>query len=133
MELVKSIPEKCKLCYACIRVCPSKAIKIEDNYAKVIHDRCIGCGNCISVCAPKALEYFDSISHVKALLNSGQKVIAICAPSISGEFSDITSRRNFVGMIKALGFKNVCEVAFGADLVALKYKELFSNFKGKYY
>ncbi|MFA6400330.1 MAG: [Fe-Fe] hydrogenase large subunit C-terminal domain-containing protein [Salinivirgaceae bacterium] len=133
MELIQSIAENCKLCYACIRVCPSKAIKIEDNYAQVIHDRCIGCGNCVMVCAPKALTYFDSINNIKDLLNSNENVVAIVAPSISGEFSDISSRRNFVGMIKALGFKTVCEVAFGADLVALKYKELFTSFKGKYY
>ncbi|PKP08159.1 MAG: histidine kinase [Bacteroidetes bacterium HGW-Bacteroidetes-4] len=133
MELISTIKEKCKLCYACIRVCPSKAIKIEDNYAKVMADRCIGCGNCVTVCAPNALYYHDSIQSVKNLLASDQKVIAIAAPSISGEFPDISSRRNFVGMIKALGFDKVCEVAFGADLVALKYRDLFSDFKGKYY
>jgi iron only hydrogenase large subunit-like protein len=133
MKLITTIKEKCKLCYACIRVCPSKAIKIEDNYAKVIDDRCIGCGNCVTVCAPKALIYEDSTTRVKNLLNSEDKVTAIIAPSIAGEFSDITSRRNFVGMIKTLGFDKVCEVAFGADLVALKYRELFASFKGKYY
>lgn len=133
MELISTIKEKCKLCYACIRVCPSKAIKIEDNYAKVMADRCIGCGNCVTVCAPKALYYHDSIQSVKDLLASDQKVVAIAAPSISGEFPDISSRRNFVGMIKAMGFDKVCEVAFGADLVALKYRDLFSDFKGKYY
>lgn len=133
MELIKSTKENCKLCYACIRVCPSQAIKIEDGHAQVLHDRCIGCGNCVSVCTPHALNYISSIESTKKLLKSKQKVIAICAPSIAGEFSDITSRRNFVGMIKALGFDHVCEVAFGADIVALKYKELLENFKGKYY
>jgi iron only hydrogenase large subunit-like protein len=133
MKLISSIKENCKLCYACIRVCPSKAIKIEDSHAKVIHDRCIGCGNCFSVCAHKALEYANSINQTNHLLKNAEEVIAIIDPSIAGEFSDITSQRNFVGMIKALGFSKVCEVAFGADLVALKYRDLFKNFKGKYY
>ncbi len=133
MKLIESIKENCTLCYACVRVCPAKAIKIEDDHAEVIQERCIGCGNCVSVCAPKALKYNDSISRVKQLVESNEKVVAIIAPSIAGEFEDITSRRNFVGMIKALGFNKVCEVAFGADLVALKYKELFSDFRGKYY
>ncbi|MBI9069683.1 MAG: 4Fe-4S dicluster domain-containing protein [Salinivirgaceae bacterium] len=133
MSLIQSIKENCKLCYACIRVCPSRAIIIEDQHAQVLHDRCIGCGHCVSVCTPKALRYIDSIEATEKLLRSDYKVIAICAPSIPGEFSDISSRRNFTGMIKALGFDHVCEVAFGADLVALKYKELLSDFKGKYY
>ena len=133
MKLISSIKENCKLCYACIRVCPSKAIKIEDAHAQVIHNRCIGCGHCVSVCSPKALIYADSVEQTKHLLKSKNKVVAICGSSIAGEFTDITSRRNFVGMIKALGFDYVCEAAFGADLVALKYRELFKNFKGKYY
>jgi len=133
MNLIEPVKENCKLCYTCIRVCPSRAIKIEDNHAQVIQERCIGCGNCVSVCAPKALKFTDSIRRVNELLHTEKKVVALCAPSIAGEFEDITSRRNFVGMIKALGFKYVCEVAFGADLVARKYLELLSDFKGKYY
>lgn len=133
MKLISSIKENCTLNYACIRVCPSKAIKIEDAHAQVIHERCIGCGNCVTVCASKALVYANSIDQAKSLLKSEERVIAMCDPSISGEFNDITSGRNFVGMIKALGFDKVCEVAFGADLVALKYRELFNNFKGKYH
>nr|HPI69965.1 [Fe-Fe] hydrogenase large subunit C-terminal domain-containing protein [Tenuifilaceae bacterium] len=58
---------------------------------------------------------------------------AICAPSISGEFVDITDYRKFVQMIKALGFTYVCEVTFGIDLVAKEYKKLFDDFKGKYF
>ena len=133
MKLIESIKERCTLCYACIRVCPSKAIKIEDQHAKVIQDRCIGCGNCVAVCAPQALKYTDSIGRVKNLIKSDKKVVAIVDPAIAGEFEDITSRRNFVGMIKAIGFDFVVESAFGADLVAHKYRELLSDFKGKYY
>jgi len=36
-------------------------------------------------------------------------------------------------MIRELGFDYVVEAAFGADLVAQKYKELFNSFHGKYY
>ncbi len=133
MKLITSIKKNCQLCYACIRVCPSKAIKIEDAHAQVIHNRCVGCGHCVSVCSPNALIYADSIEQTKHLLKSENKVVAICGSSIAGEFTDITSRRNFVGMIKALGFDHVTEAAFGADLVALKYRELLNNFKGKYY
>jgi hypothetical protein len=32
-------------------------------------------------------------------------------------------------MVRALGFRYVAEVSFGADLIAAKYKELLSNCK----
>ena len=54
-------------------------------------------------------------------------------PSIAGEFPDITDYRKFVQMLRTLGFSRVHEVAFGVDLVARAYKELFRKSRGKYY
>ncbi len=135
IPLISTIKEKCTLCYACVRVCPVKAIEVKVNqeYAKIIQDRCIGCGHCMLVCAPKAIVCRDSKEQVKELLKENKKVAAIVGPSISGEFVDITDYRKFVQMIKALGFDYVNEVSFGVDIVASKYADLFNNFKGKYF
>ncbi|KAB2866199.1 MAG: 4Fe-4S dicluster domain-containing protein [Bacteroidales bacterium] len=122
-------------CYACVRVCPVKAIEVKagQNYARIIQERCVGCGSCLNICPVNAVSYRSSKKEVLELLNTGAKVAAICSPSISGEFSDITDYRRFVQMIKALGFTYVCEVTFGVDLVAQEYKKLFEDFKGKYF
>ncbi len=133
--IVEIIKDKCNLNYSCVRVCPVNAIEVKVNrdYARVIPERCIGCGSCVSVCPEDAIIYRDSKSEAKEILKSKEKKIAIVAPSISGEFHDITDYRKFVQMIKQLGFDYVNEVSFGADIIALKYAELFNNFKGKYY
>lgn len=125
----------CINCYACVRVCPVKAIEVKagQNYARIIQERCVGCGSCLNICPVNAVSYRSSKKEVLELLNTGAKVAAICSPSISGEFSDITDYRRFVQMIKALGFTYVCEVTFGVDLVAQEYKKLFEDFKGKYF
>jgi PAS domain-containing protein len=68
------------------------------------------------------------------LLNSKEKVVAICAPSIAGEFDDITDYRKFVKMIRLLGFSYVTEMAFGVDIIAEKFRKLIhDDFKGIYY
>ncbi len=135
MELINVDKEKCKLCYACVRACPVKAIKVseQDNYTEIIHSRCISCGKCVDVCGHDAITYHSSIQSVYELLDKGYDVAALIDPTISGEFSDITDYRKFVGMIRKLGFKYAIEVAFGVDLVAAEYKKLFENFKGRYY
>jgi Na+-translocating ferredoxin:NAD+ oxidoreductase RNF subunit RnfB len=135
MSLVTIDKEKCNLSYSCVRECPVNAIevKVNNDYARVIPERCVGCGSCIRVCPEDAISYKSSKEETKELLNSDQTKVAIVAPSISGEFHDITDYRKFVKMIKQLGFDHVNEVSFGADIIALKYKELFENFKGKYY
>lgn len=133
--LFEILKDKCQLCYACVRVCPVKAIEVKVNqkYVTINNERCIGCGKCLKVCSPGAIKYRDSKEDTKEFLKSDYNVAAIVAPSISGEFDDIRDYRKFVMMIKALGFDYVNEVSFGADLVAKKYEELFNNFKGKYY
>lgn len=135
MRLVSILESKCTQSYACVRICPVKAIEVKATQATpfIVADRCIGCGSCVIACSSDAVVYADSKEAVKALLQSGQPVAAICGPSISGEFSDITDYRKFVTMIRVLGFSYVIEAAFAVDLVARKYFELFTNFKGKYY
>jgi iron only hydrogenase large subunit-like protein len=127
--------DKCIKCYACVRICPVKAIRVDavTEFPSILPERCIGCGSCYRVCSPAAITYRSSLEEVRQVLASGQEVAAICDPSISGEFSDITDYRKFVEMIKALGFRYVCEASFGVDLIARKYKELFDNFHGKHY
>jgi len=135
LPLINIDSEKCKICFACVRVCPVNAIQVKSNLEApvVISDRCIGCGSCLQVCAPLAITYRDACAETKALLGSGVKVAAIVAPSISGEFEDITDYRKFVKMIRELGFSYVNEVSFGVDMVAEQYRELFTNFMGRYY
>ena len=119
---------KCVTCYACIRACPVKAIEVGQNNEnlQIIKERCIGCGLCEEACPVNAISYRKSIEECFALINSGGLVAALCEPSISAEFPDITDYRKFSQMLRAVGFTNVYEVSFGVDLVAKEYNSLLS-------
>lgn len=133
--LLKINHATCITCYACVRACPVKAIRVTAEKVKpeILAERCIGCGSCAAACGPGAVEIRDSKPELKGLLLKEQKVIALVDPSIAGEFPDISDYRKFVQMLRKLGFSHVHEVAFGVDLVARAYKELFENSRGKYY
>ena len=111
----------CVRCYSCVRICPVKAIRVDVNteFPSILPERCIGCGSCYRACSPHSISYRSSSGQTKELLSSGMPVAAICDPSISGEFHDITDYRKFVEMIRQLGFSYVIEASFGVDLVAL--------------
>ncbi|HOW21489.1 MAG TPA: [Fe-Fe] hydrogenase large subunit C-terminal domain-containing protein [Tenuifilaceae bacterium] len=132
-KLVYTIKELCRVCYTCVRECPAKAIRIINGQAEVIAERCIGCGNCVKVCSQDAKVYLQTRMEVRDLLQSEDKVAALVAPSFPAEFSEIDDYRKFVGMLRQLGFSYVFEVAFGADLVARRYKELLEDRSGKGY
>jgi len=133
MQLIKINSEQCNLSYSCIRVCPVKAIKTENNKSKIIPSKCIGCGHCVTVCLQKAVTYRKETETVEKLLQSDDQVSALCDPAIAAEFTDISDYRKFVAMLRKLGFDYVHEVAFGVDLIARENKKLHNDNKGKYY
>lgn len=52
----KPVVNGCIKCGTCMKVCPTKAIKIEDNKFKLDLKRCIFCGNCSFYCPVKAIK-----------------------------------------------------------------------------
>ncbi len=132
IPLVSTIRERCRVCYTCVRECPAKAIRIADGQAEVISERCIGCGNCVRVCGQHAKQVYDSTVDVRRLLAGNAKVAAMVAPSFPAEFTD-WDYRDLTGILRALGFDYVAEVAFGADLVADRYRRLMLQDDGRSY
>ena len=129
MGIVSTIPEKCRRCYTCVRDCPAKAIRVEQKgQAMVIDERCIACGNCVKVCAQKAKRIEDSVEPVRRLLASAEPVYACLAPSFPAAFHEISPGKILTG-VRALGFRQVWEVAFGAELVSREYAALFQKAK----
>ncbi len=132
IPLVRTLKEQCRMCYSCVRECPAKAIRISGGQAEVIAERCIGCGNCVRICSQNAKIVRNSKIKVQKLLSSDLKTAALVAPSFPAEFFNI-NYKNVVGMLRKMGFDYVIEVAFGADLVSARYRELFSGERDKSY
>ena len=124
--LITIIGEKCRMCYACVRECPAKAIQVVDGQASVIQPRCIGCGNCLLVCSQNAKHVRDDTERAFARLRSGVRTVAMVAPSFPAEFPDLEPGQ-LVAMIRALGFSSVHEMSLGADLVAREYARLLER------
>lgn len=119
---------KCKNCYRCLKECPVKSIRIENNQARIISERCILCGSCTLACPQNAKYVHSGINKVKQLLNN-EKVIASVAPSFISNFN-ISSFNSLNDALKTLGFAFGEETARGASLVTRKYQELLN--KGEY-
>jgi two-component system NtrC family sensor kinase len=126
-SIIYTLKERCRGCYACVRGCPTKAIKVENHLAEVMPDLCVNCGNCVRVCAPKAKFIESDIDEVKNLLASGSEVIAIPSSSFPAALPNMRAGQ-FISALKKLGFAEVMEDAFGAEMVCREYNRLL---KGK--
>jgi len=114
---------KCRRCSYCVQICPAKAIKVEKDSFRVIQERCVMCGGCIRACPQGALTYHGGLSHVKEFFAEGTKTIAVLDPSFAVE-TDLGTPRQVVSVLKQIGFHEVWEGAFGAELVSQVYFKL---------
>jgi signal transduction histidine kinase len=103
---------------------------VEEGQATVVEERCISCGNCYRVCAQRAKEIEDSVEMVRGFLAEDGEVVAALAPSFPAAFHP-WSPGQVVSVLRKLGFTRVVEVAFGADLVARRYRELVKLNQGE--
>ena len=116
-EYLRLKKSNCKNCYKCIRQCPVKSIKFQNNQAHIIEDECILCGQCFVVCPQNAKEIRNE------LIASGRPVYASVAPSFVANYPGAT----IAGMekaLRALGFAGASETAVGATAVKTVYDEM---------
>ncbi len=130
VSIIHTDRDKCKGCYACVRDCPAKAIKVEEGLAQVMKERCIACGNCLEVCVTGAKQVESDIGAVWQLLAEYPTVIAVLSSSSPAAMPPVHPRQ-LVTALKKLGFKEVMEDSFGAELVAREYARLLGQSQGK--
>ncbi|GAA0725562.1 [Fe-Fe] hydrogenase large subunit C-terminal domain-containing protein [Clostridium malenominatum] len=121
----------CKNCYKCLRYCPVKAIKFENEQAEIIEKRCINCGHCLVVCPQNARKVTSDLALVKEAIAKGKKVVGSIAPSFPGYF--LGKEVGFISSLEKLGFYKVEETAIGAEVTTNLYKEYIKSHKRNSY
>ncbi|MDY5814128.1 MAG: monomeric [FeFe] hydrogenase [Bacteroides sp.] len=111
----------------CEEACPVKAInKDEYGVEHIDESRCIYCGKCMNACPFGAIFEISQAFDVLESIRRGEKVVAIIAPSILGQFK--TTIDQVYGAFKEIGFYDVIEVAQGAmDTISNEGEELLEK------
>jgi iron only hydrogenase large subunit-like protein len=117
VDYIYTEKNNCQDCYKCIRECPVKAIRMEDQSASIISDNCIYCGHCVSVCPVGAKQVKEDVSLVKYMLKNHKQLIVSLAPSWVAEFPEY-DKEEMIRLLKRLGFGRVSETALGAEIVS---------------
>lgn len=101
----------------CSAACGIKAISTDEyGRAKIDNDKCVACGQCMSACPFGAIADKSQIYQLIQSIKQGDEVIAAVAPAIIGQFGENVTVGKMKAALLALGFKDVYEVAVGADV-----------------
>lgn len=107
--------DKCQGCTNCLKRCPTEAIRIRDNRAMVIKQNCIDCGECIRVCKHHAKV---AVTDKLSILNNFEYKIALPAPALYAQFSQVHHAEPIIASLYRLGFDEVFEVARAAEVIS---------------
>lgn len=121
--IVVAHPEECVNCAstACNGVCPTNAIiRNAEGSASIDETRCLSEGLCLSWCPEGALAAKTEILTLIELLKSGVPVYASVAPAFAGQFGPKATLGRLRHALRLLGFADMVETAFAADMLTLK-------------
>jgi Na+-translocating ferredoxin:NAD+ oxidoreductase RNF subunit RnfB len=124
---VRLDPERCVGCAACMRVCPTEAIRIRKGKALIKPHICIDCGECVRVCEYKAgIILADPVSYINAF----EYRIAIPEASLYGQFVPGVLPNHILNGLLDLGFHEVFEAALCTERVSLLLREYLDRYHG---
>lgn len=133
IEKLDSCHSKCKpdkdKNFPCQAACPFNAIKYnkESSSTYIDKEECTGCGLCVDSCSHG--KFLDKIEFIPVadLIKNNKTVIAAVAPAIMGQFGkNVTMDQLRAAFIK-IGFSDMVEVAFAADMITIKEAVEFNN------
>lgn len=104
----------------CERACDVQAIHAgHDRKAVIDVKKCVNCGACKIACPFGAISDRSMIVQVIQKMKTA-KVIALLAPAFIGQFGLKLRTGQVIEAVKQLGFDEVYEASFGADIVAVE-------------
>lgn len=121
---VALIEEVCIGCTACVRACPTEAIRVRAGKARITEERCVDCGVCIMTCPVHAkIAYTDLIHSIYRY----KYRIAIVLPEIFSQFPLEMPPQNVLFGIKKLGFDEIHELGPWAEKITVAQRFYFKQ------
>jgi Na+-translocating ferredoxin:NAD+ oxidoreductase RNF subunit RnfB len=104
--------ERCTGCAACLRVCPTKAIRVRQQKSIRIVNQCIGCGACIRACPAGAV---SAATIGLEGIGRDHVAIALVSPVLYAQFPGLMPGGVLLGLHR-MGFHHTVDMSFFLEM-----------------
>jgi iron only hydrogenase large subunit-like protein len=121
-------PDKCRGHMACMRQCPTQAIRVRNGKAAISEELCVDCGKCLSVCPSGAIVlHADPISRISDF----KYKIVVPATAVYSQF-DASIHPYIVHLaLKRLGFDEVADVTTSSMALGDAIVKYIKEYRGR--
>ena len=116
----------CKACVACSKICPTKAIRVYNNYVEVNPELCIDCGECIRACKSNAV--FAKTSS-QSDLKKYKYTVAMPSTVIYGQFGPKIHPSTVLHAFRQIGFSAAYDMSLIKEMISHVYDTYLSEAK----
>jgi iron only hydrogenase large subunit-like protein len=117
----------CHGCMACLRVCPTQAIRVRRGHAVMLEDRCIDCGECIKVCAKNAVV---PLTASPSGLGGYDYTVAIPSPALYTQFDGEVTPGTILQALRNSGFDEAATLSWSCGAVTHAIELYFAEYRG---
>jgi diguanylate cyclase (GGDEF)-like protein len=118
-------PELCVACLACVRVCPSDAVAVEDQKVWIVDEACMRVGLCLPACPHEAIIAVGDATRALEFALSHKAVLILSVESAAWFYP--AAPEQVVNACYAAGFNTVHRGVLGDELVAKEYLDLWTE------
>ena len=116
-------PSACVTCLACVRVCPTGAVEVQDPLVRIVDESCIRCGLCVPACPHHAIEVTGELGRAIAVATRGDGALILSPEAVAYFYP--AAPEQIVNASYAAGFRLVTRGVVGDELVASEYLRLW--------
>ena len=118
-------PEACVACLACVRVCPSDAVAVEDTKVWIVEEACTRAGLCYPACPHEAIIAVGDATRALEYALARNAVLILSVESAAWFYP--ATPEQVVNACYAAGFGTVHRGVLGDELVAKAYLDLWDE------
>ena len=115
---------KCIGCVICMKVCPTKAIRVRGTKAKIIYERCVDCGECLRACPHNAVIPTTTSS---ADLDHYRYKVALPSPVLYSQYGQRIIPDEILCALKDIGFDEVHDDTLMCEMMSMAIEKYLDD------